>query len=153
MNTQTTLGIEPTEPTRAHATFARLVTREELIAQGIPPTVVEEYLEGADAISFYELARFDGIAAIRTLTEDEFASVRAELMTQGMPAEQEITPPLVLGTIWACAQGMCPSLGTGYDSSLHSAVACALFLRLVEDSLNRTDDSLKDFARTLGVKH
>lgn len=107
-------------------------------------------------ILWSELAKRDGIAAIRALTDDQYNVLAMHLIGEGLEAAVAQDRNRFLGTIWAVAASQSPQ-GLWTDQALHSAVACAMLLRTVQEAFGKSEDEAKAaeaaaFAKKLGVQ-
>jgi hypothetical protein len=127
-----------------------------LLARGIQQQEANRITGNKPAVLWHELARQDGGLALAVLTEAEFHLIVAELRRAGLP-EVEPTQQEVLNLIWTIAASECPAFGTPwYSHELHSSVACAQLLTLVQQAWSFDAEQAKQrqldlFAAKLGV--
>jgi hypothetical protein len=113
--------------------------------------------DNGSTVLWHELARIDGALAINVLTDDEFNLIVAELWRAGLPATDTFTRTNLIELVWTVAGNECPEpTSRWYSVSLHSAVACAQLLALVEQSWGFDEQVTKQreldlFATRLGV--
>ena len=134
----------------------RLVPIGTLIARGIQEQEAKHITGNKPTVLWHELARIDGALAISVLTEAEFDLIVAELRRAGLP-EVKPTRQEVLNLVWTIAASECPEFGTPwYSHELHSSVACAQLLALVQqawsfDAETTKQRELENFSKLLGV--
>jgi hypothetical protein len=128
-----------------------------LIARGIQEQEARHICDNQATVPWHKLARIDGALALAVLTPDEFALITAELQRAGLPAVDTITRQDVISLVWTIAGNECPKPGTlWYSVDLHSAVACAQLLALVQqawgfDPEAEKQKQLESFGKLLGV--
>lgn len=128
-----------------------------LLARGIQEQEAHHICGNKPTVPWHKLARIDGGLAISVLTEEEFGLILAELRRGGLPAVAEFTRQNLLELVITIAANECPEHGTPwYNTELHSAVACAQLLKLVQQSWGFDADEVKrreqsNFAKLLGV--
>lgn len=159
-DTTATTTTDTTNQLTPAGVFRHRVTAAELEALQVPEETIDQYTYGSHdrTVTWENLARQDGISAIRTLPQVVFERVTVELIRQGMDKEDAESRATVISALWYAAGDVAPSMAAFEQSvSLRSAVACAMLLRLVEDSLQYSDEELEllrreSFAKQLGVQ-
>ena len=140
--------------------YTREVPRGVLLEQGFSEQEANYITDNKPTILWSELAKRDGIAAIRALTDAEFNRIAVHLIAQGVPAEQAQDRARFISTVWAIAadSDSVPTHGSPwYDQSLHSAVACGLLLRIVQDAFGKSEEEVAaqeslNFKKLIGVQ-
>jgi len=127
-----------------------------LIARGIQEQEARHICDNQATVLWHKLARIDGSLAISVLTDDEFNLITAELRRAGLPAVN-ITRQDVISLVWTIAGNECPDPASSwYSVDLHSAVACAQLLALVQQAWGFDAEQVKqrdveNFGKLLGV--
>lgn len=127
-----------------------------LLARGVSEQEAQHLCDNKPTLLWHRLARVDGNLAISVLTDDEFGLIVAELQRAGLPAV-DITRQDVINLIWTIAGNECPESGSlWYSADLHSAVACAQLLALVQQAWGFDQNlvkqrELENFGKLLGV--
>lgn len=135
----------------------RLVPIGALIARGVQEQEARHITGNKATVPWHELARADGGLALAVMTDQEFDLIRQELGRAGVPTASTLTHQDVFNLIVAIAENECPAKGTlWYSTELHSAVACAQLLALVQQSWGFDDQDQRQkeldlFASRLGV--
>lgn len=138
--------------------YTREVPRGVLLEQGFSEQEANYITDNKPTILWSELAKRDGIAAIRALTDAEFNRIAVHLIAQGVFAEQAQDRARFISVAWAIAADSVPAHGSPwYDQSLHSAVACGLLLRIVQDAFGKSEEEVAaqeslNFKKLIGVQ-
>ena len=140
--------------------YTRRVPIGVLLEFGFSEQEANQVCSGRNTIAWHELAKHDGITAIRALTDEEYARIVAYLkpdaIAAGVPFE-ESNRNFVPSLVWGAAEASVPPKGNPwYSHVLHSAVACAILLRLVAEAFGKSaqEQAAQDsqsFAAKLGV--
>ncbi len=140
--------------------YTRHVPIGVLLEFGFSEQEAKQVSGGQPTVAWAELAKHDGISAIRALTEEEhdrlidYLDADAKAVGVALDRSNRNTIP---AHVWAGAQTFLPPVGNPfYSYELHSAVGCALLLGLVAEAFGKSKDELaaertKSFAAQLGV--
>ena len=126
-----------------------------LLALGLQEQEAQHLCDNKPTVLWHRLARVDGNLAISVLTDEEFDLVRQELARAGLPGAHERTRQEAVGYVLLLAGELCPE-GPWYSVDLHSAVACAILLGLVQQAWGFDEQQVKqreleNFGKLLGV--
>lgn len=129
------------------------IAKGQLLALDVSEQEATHICDGGTTVAWVELAKRDGGLAIQTLTNTEFQRIADRLVEDGLRPELANDRASVVGVIVEGAKKSVPT-GAWYDSNLHSAIACAFFLSLVQDVFTIEDTAQaesQEFAKLLGV--
>lgn len=136
--------------TRNLATLGELIFKGKLTEQQ-----ALEMTDGRPDMKYHHLVRKDGLLALKILTQHEIDLLIDELRRGGLPEDAPATAETIANLVWTFAQNECPQ-GDWYTPDLHSAVACAHLLTLMQDAfgydeVRQREKEIEDFASKLGV--
>ena len=128
-------------------------------------TLVEHGMNAADAlelcnlkgsVQWIDVARYDGLTALRVLPREDFKLIGAALVGSGLPGDVAMSTNGAAQAIFAYASSIAPS-GKLEDPSLTSCVGLAVMLRLIEEATEYSEEGIADaetkaFAESLGIK-
>lgn len=136
--------------------YERHVPIGVLIGQGFSEQEAAYLCDNKPTVLWRELVERDGIAAVRALTDDEFARITAHLIANGVPADQAQDRARFISSVWTAASDGAPT-GKWYSQSLHSAAAAALLLRITQDAFGKSEEEIAEieslnFKKLIGVQ-
>ena len=138
--------------------YERHVPRGVLLEQGFSEQDAAYLCNNKSTILWSELALRDGIAAVRALTDAEFNRIAVHLIAQGVPTDQAQDRARFIGSVWAIASDSVPAQGSKwYSQSLHSAAACGILLRVVQEAFGKSEEEVAaqesiNFKKLIGVQ-
>lgn len=138
------------------------ITRETLIEVGRLSAAEVDALYKAldlwdgDTMPWIDVAKYDGLTALRVLPREDFKLIGAALVGSGLPADIAMSTGGAAQAIFSYAASIAPS-GKLEDPSLTSSVALAVMLKLIEEASEFSEEGVADaearaFAEQLGIK-